>query len=154
MVRDIAGRREAEARLRALNRQLEDKLLKGNSDLQAAYNDLETFTYSVSHDLRAPLRAMSGYAGILLEDYSTALPEEAQSHLKRINENAKKMGELINDLLHYARLGRAEVSLETIDNWAGVIIIANYEPARVTSHEIINKTSSQQQQRQNVSTPW
>jgi PAS domain S-box-containing protein len=77
--------------------------------LQAANKELEAFTYSVSHDLRAPLRAMHGFSRILIEDYSAEMPEEAQTYLQLVQDNARQMGRLVDDLLAFSRLGRQPV---------------------------------------------
>lgn len=84
-------------------------------ELKAAHVELETFSYSVSHDLRAPLRAMAGFAKILEEDHASALNEEGRDFLKRIQAAAAKMGELVDGLLELSRLGRKDLEMETLD---------------------------------------
>jgi signal transduction histidine kinase len=86
--------------------------------LEAANQELESFSYSVSHDLRAPLRAISGYASILLEDYAGALPEEALGYMKRVKENGDHMGHLIDDLLAFSRLGRQALRVQPVNTRA------------------------------------
>jgi signal transduction histidine kinase len=82
--------------------------------LEAANHELEAFSYSVSHDLRAPLRAISGYASILLEDYAGALDEEGLGFMKRVKENGDHMGHLIDDLLAFSRLGRQALRVQPV----------------------------------------
>jgi signal transduction histidine kinase len=82
--------------------------------LEAANKDLEAFSYSVSHDLRAPLRAMDGFSRILMESYGATLDPEAQHYLNRIRTNAKRMGELVDDLLAFSRLGRQPLKLALV----------------------------------------
>jgi len=83
-----------------------------NSELAAANKELEAFTYSVSHDLRAPLRHISGFSKILSEEFSESLPPEAQHHVQRIQEGTRRMGQLVDDLLNLGRVGRKELSLQ------------------------------------------
>jgi PAS domain S-box-containing protein len=82
-----------------------------NADLAASIKELEAFTYSVSHDLRAPLRHISAFSKILTEEFGSNLPPEAQHHVQRIQEGTRRMGLLVDDLLNLARVGRCDVSL-------------------------------------------
>jgi PAS domain S-box-containing protein len=83
-----------------------------NAELSAANKELEAFTYSVSHDLRAPLRHISGFSKILSEEFAPDLPPDAQHHVQRIQEGTRRMGQLVDDLLNLGRVGRKEVSLQ------------------------------------------
>ena len=83
-----------------------------NEELAASVKELEAFTYSVSHDLRAPLRHISGFSKILSEEFKSTLPDEAQHHLKRIEEGTRRMGMLVDDLLNLARIGRRDLALQ------------------------------------------
>ena len=83
-----------------------------NAELAASIKELEAFSYSVSHDLRAPLRHISGFSKILLEDFGPSLPADAHHHLERIQEGTRRMGQLVDDLLELGRVGRREVNLQ------------------------------------------
>lgn len=104
-----------EEELRRLNKVLEKKVLDLTLALESINKDLESFSYSVSHDLRAPLRAVNGYARILEEDYKKVLDEEGQRLLGVVQANAEKMGVLIDDLLAFSRLGRKEIQRTHLD---------------------------------------
>jgi PAS domain S-box-containing protein len=88
------------------------QLGRANAELEASNKELEAFTYSVSHDLRAPLRHISGFSKILTEDFAPQLPEEAQEHLQRIQDGTRRMGMLVDDLLNLARVGRRDITLQ------------------------------------------
>lgn len=108
--------REAELNKAAAElRQRIGELDRRSLELAAANKELENFTYSVAHDLRAPLRAMGGFARVLLEDYPDRLDAEGERYLHVIHQEARKMGQLIDDLLALARLGRKEMTLAAID---------------------------------------
>lgn len=103
--KDIRQLKQAEDELKQLNHELEE----GVSQLNSVNKELEAFTYSVSHDLRAPLRAVNGYATMLDEDYGNKMDEEGKRLLEVIRYNAEKMGKLIDDLLAFSKLGRKEI---------------------------------------------
>jgi signal transduction histidine kinase len=102
----------------------EQKVRDAEAETQKINKDLESFSYSVSHDLRAPLRSINGYSQILIEDYSEKLDEEGNRLLHVIINNAKKMGQLIDDLLEFSRLGRQEIRKAGVDITDQVNIIA------------------------------
>lgn len=106
---DITERKNAEEELYQLNEQLEDRVKSRTHQFEIANRELEAFSYSVSHDLRAPLRGVSGFAKILEEDYGQLLDEEGNRLLHKINDNAGTMGQLIDDLLTFSRTGRKEI---------------------------------------------
>jgi PAS domain S-box-containing protein len=112
---DITERKKLKEELDKYNQQLEELVKERTAQLEVANKEMEAFSYSVSHDLRAPLRAVSGYARILEQDYSNSLDEEGNRLLGVIQNNAKTMGLLIDDLLALSRLGRKEVKKSNVD---------------------------------------
>ncbi len=112
VTRDITERRQAVEEIRQLNKNLERRVRGRTAELEMANKELEAFTYSVSHDLRAPLRHIDGFAQLLVEEYGPQLPEEVQSYLGRIQGGVKQMGQLVDDLLNLAHLGRKEINLQ------------------------------------------
>ncbi len=102
-------RQRAEAEIRSLNASLERRVAERTAELEAKNRELETFTYSVSHDLKAPLRGIEGYSRLLVEDYAGRLEAEGQHYLDSIRRAVVHMGALIDDLLTYSRLERREV---------------------------------------------
>jgi PAS domain S-box-containing protein len=107
-IRDVTERKKIEERIRELNQDLEQRA----SQLEAANRELEAFSYSVSHDLRAPLRTIDGFSLALLEDFGEQLPDEGRNYLMRIRTAAQRMAQLIDDLLNLSRLTRAPLSPE------------------------------------------
>ncbi|HOO01042.1 MAG TPA: PAS domain S-box protein [Syntrophales bacterium] len=112
---DVTARKEAEIELCRLNEELEERVRRRTEELEAANRELEAFSYSVSHDLRAPLRTIDGFAEAFLEDYGPTLDDEGRSLLERIQGGAKHLGRLIDDLLRLSRVSRAELTHETVD---------------------------------------
>jgi PAS domain S-box-containing protein len=112
---DISRQKAVEDEVRKLNASLEERVLERTNALEAANGELEAFAYSISHDLRAPLRGIDGLACIMAEDYGQVLDEEGKAICARINTNTRRMGQLIDDLLCYSRLGRTEVKFSDID---------------------------------------
>jgi two-component system sensor histidine kinase/response regulator len=112
---EMVERKRAEEAVRRLNQELEQRVVERTLQLEATNKELEAFSYSVSHDLQAPLRAIEGFSHILLEDYDEKLDEEGRGVLNRIGQNTKKMKELIDDLLALSRLGRREIKASTVN---------------------------------------
>ena len=124
VVRDITAERVAEAKVRTLNAGLEARVVERTAELQQANNNLESFSYSVSHDLRAPLRTLSGYSEVLLEDYGDRLDEAGRGYLGRIQAASERMATLIDDLLLLSRVSRVQVNLVPVDLSAEAAAIA------------------------------
>ncbi len=113
--RHVGDLDEARKELHVLNTDLEERVKRRTIDLEAANKELEAFSYSVSHDLRSPLRAIDGYSLALLEDCSDVLGDQGRSDLTRVRVNANRMGELIDGLLRLSRLSRQELKTADVD---------------------------------------
>ena len=115
MRRASARAARANREIAGINAELEERIVARTAELEAANKELEAFAYSVSHDLRAPLRHISGFAAILAEDAGDALDEDGRDCLDTISDSVREMGVLIDDLLQFSRVGRAPMQVTDVD---------------------------------------
>ncbi|MBI5888518.1 MAG: PAS domain-containing protein [Deltaproteobacteria bacterium] len=133
-VQDITDRKKAEDEARLLNAELEGRVMRRTEELRNANKELEAFSYSVAHDLRAPLRIIDGFSNALLEDYGDRLDDHGHDYLKRVRDASRRMDMLIDDLLNLSRVVRASLHREDIDlsalAWGVAAELTKNEPGR------------------------
>jgi PAS domain S-box-containing protein len=112
---DVTARKEAEDQIRSLTNDLEERVWRRTAQLEASNKELESFSYSISHDLRAPLRHVSAYVDILREENGPELSAGARIYLEKISTSAERMSQLIEDLLNFSRSSSAEIQVKTVD---------------------------------------
>jgi len=115
VARDISENKAAEKKIRQLNLGLERRVMERTAELQAANEDLEAFSYSAAHDLRAPLRAIGGFVNLLESEFANTLSHAGLEYLTVISKSTERMGKLIDDLLAFSRIGRAELNKAEVD---------------------------------------
>ena len=115
MLEQLGRAHEAEQKIRRWNQSLEMQVRERTTSLKQSRDQMEAFAYSVSHDLRAPLRSTHGFAEILVSEYADKLDSEGQMYLQSIAQSAQRMDRLIADLLHYSRVAQQEVCLSRVD---------------------------------------
>ena len=115
MVMDITDRKQAEDKILGMNEELERRVTERTFQMNTVIQELESFSYSVSHDLQAPLRAIDGFSKVILEDYAASLPEEARIYFMKIIESTQHMFSLINDLLNLAKVTRSTMNRVKVD---------------------------------------
>jgi PAS domain S-box-containing protein len=144
---DITHRMQLEAEIQKLNADLEQKVNQRTSDLTLANEDLESFSYSISHDLRAPLRAIEGFSQALLEDHQKNLDAEGKRLLKSVSRNALRMAQLIDNLLAFSRIGRKNLIQQkvTMNPLVKSVVaeLLSVEPKRSVATDIKSLTDAQ-----------
>jgi light-regulated signal transduction histidine kinase (bacteriophytochrome) len=134
---DITDRIRAEEQVRELNAGLETRVAERTAELQASARELDAFAYSVSHDLRAPLRSLHGFSQAILDDYGNLLDDVGRGYLNRLQVNVQRMGQIIDDLLNLSRATRADLARESVD-LSGLAQEIMAELAAADPHRTVN----------------
>ena len=142
---DLTAQRTAESQVRALAAELEARVKQRTAELEWSNKNLQAFTYSVAHDLSTPLRGLSGFSGVLLEEYGELLGETGRGYAGRIQAASERMAKVIDDLLHLSQVSRADLNLVPVDLSAEVVAIADglrsRDPGRRVSFAIQRRRS-------------
>lgn len=138
--RDVTDSRRVEEEIRLLNAELDLRVTERTLRLEAAIKEQESFCYSVSHDLRAPLRHINSYSAILMEECAEKLPAEGLDYLERIRSSSRSMGQLIDDLLELSKIGRSQMQQSSVDlsemSWKICRRLQNVEPDRQVEFQV------------------
>lgn len=141
--RDVSERKQTESAIQEMNKSLGTLVSERTAELEEVVKDLEAFSYSVSHDLRSPLRIIAGYAKLIQSDHAASLNAEAQEFIDIILDNTKRMGQLIDDLLNFSRMGRKALFKSPVDMRAMINIVLDdlhkaigYLPEQISLHEL------------------
>lgn len=141
--RDVSERKQTESAIQEMNKSLGTLVSERTAELEEVVKDLEAFSYSVSHDLRSPLRIIAGYAKLIQSDHAPSLNEEAQEFIEIILDNTKRMGQLIDDLLNFSRMGRKALFKSPVDMRAMISIVLDdlhkaigYLPQQIILHDL------------------
>jgi signal transduction histidine kinase len=142
---DITDRVKTENELKLYRDELEQRVAERTARLTAVNRELESFSYSVSHDLRSPLRAIDGFSQALLDEYHDVLDIDGQHYLERVRNAAQRMGSLIDDMLNLSRVTRSEIKHEIVDltalGWQVIDELQKHEPQRKVEINIMPKIS-------------
>jgi signal transduction histidine kinase len=141
--RDVTERRQMEDEIRQLNAELEERVRLRTAELANANQELETFTYSVSHDLKAPLRGIDGYSRLLLEDYRDRLDQAGRQLVNNVRNGVAQMSQLIEDLLAYSRMERRSLLGQRLDLSQAVARVLSEMRAEIQQHGMVVDTSLQ-----------
>jgi PAS domain S-box-containing protein len=136
IARDISAHKAAQEEIKRLNQELEQRVTRRTAQLEAVNRELEAFSYSVSHDLRAPLRHVDGFAGLLSKHAGATLDEKGRRYLTTISGAARQMGRLIDDLLSFSRMGRLQIKTVSVDQDALVAAVIRDTRADETAPRI------------------
>ncbi len=138
-ITDVTERKRAETEIKRFNQKLSDMVAERTQELEAVNQELESFSYSVSHDLRAPLRSIHGYMNILAEEYEGSFDDEAKRLITIILKNGEKMGQLIDDLLAFSRLGRKALMKSSV-SMADIVHAIVEEQESLSRHDALSIT--------------